>query len=247
VENDTLEIRSLRNEFAPSFFIDDFCVREQVNLSFGKPYFIKKSTQYFTDLNYYINLNHWNNFEPKRRHVRSTQQKLTIELAVFFDEAAYRTFMPLLDNDNEKIRYMILMCVNGIQAAFHHPSLGVSIDISLVRLDIMEKQPLDLPVVDIDADEILDLFCNYTNALNPPDDDDPRHWDIALYLTGIDLYTNEEIRNGTYIKENAVIGVSSLDSACGPRSCTIVNFHVPEILLPVLRSSMTAVHEIGHL
>jgi hypothetical protein len=101
VENDILEIRPLRKEVAP--LIDDFYIREQVNLSFGKPHLIKKSLQYFADLNLY----HWKNFKPKQRYIRNTESKLIIELAVFFDEAAYHAFMPLLNYDDDKTHYDI--------------------------------------------------------------------------------------------------------------------------------------------
>ncbi len=28
----------------------------------------------------------------------------------------------------------------------------------------------------------------YSSSLNEPDDDDPEHWDLGVYLTGIDLF-----------------------------------------------------------
>jgi len=244
VENDILEIRPLRNKFAPLSLIDDICIREQVNLSFDKPHLIKKSQQYFADLNLY----HWNNLESKRRHIRSTQEKLTIELAIFFDEAAYHTFMPLLDNDKEKIYLMILLYVNCIQAIFHHPSLGVSIDISIVRLYIMEKQPLDLPV-DIERSKLLHLFCKYANFGNPPDDNDPRHWDIALYLTGIDLYKYSNVSvDGEYSRNYYVIGTSFTDGLCTPNfSCAIAEFLDNEVTFSGLRSCSSGAHEIAHV
>ncbi|XP_067208404.1 A disintegrin and metalloproteinase with thrombospondin motifs 2-like isoform X2 [Linepithema humile] len=213
VENGTLEIRSLRSEFAPLSLIDDFCVKEEINLSFGKPHLIK-TVQYFGD----SNLHHWNNFKPKRRQVRNTQQKLTIDLAVFFDEAAYRIFMPLLDNNKEKIRYMILAHVNRIQAVFYHPSLGVTIDVSL----------------------------------NPPNDNDPHHWDIGLYLTGTDIYGYTEVPLfgiQKYLQLNSGLkGASIGNGVCDSLvSCAIVEFHASEVISLGLRSSSYAVHEIGHL
>nr|XP_012216560.1 PREDICTED: A disintegrin and metalloproteinase with thrombospondin motifs 7-like [Linepithema humile] len=232
VKNVTLEIRPLRNDFAPPSLIDDFCVKEQINLSFGQPHLIETSVQYFSDLN----LNHWNNFKPKRRRVRSTHGEITIEMAVFFDEAAYRTFMPLLDNDKEKIRYIILAYVNHIQAMFHHPSLGVSVDISLKYLEIMENQPINLPVLDKEYKKMLSMFCNYAKTYNPPRDDDPRHWDISLCLTGIDLYK--------------VLGISNPRNICNrTASCAIAEFRATsEIISSIIKtSSSVAVHEIAHV
>nr|XP_012224547.1 PREDICTED: disintegrin and metalloproteinase domain-containing protein 28-like [Linepithema humile] len=45
VENDTLEIRPLRSELAPLSLIDDYCVKGEINLSFGKPHLIKTSNE----------------------------------------------------------------------------------------------------------------------------------------------------------------------------------------------------------
>ncbi|XP_067208711.1 A disintegrin and metalloproteinase with thrombospondin motifs 7-like [Linepithema humile] len=239
VENVTLEIRPLRNDFAPLSLIDDSCVKEQINLSFGKSHLVKKSVKYFGDLN----LHYWKNFKPKQRRVRNAQQTLTIELAVFFDEAAYRIFMPLLDNDKKKIRHMILAYVNRIQAILHHPSLGVSFDISLRRLEIMEKQPVDLPVVDSDYKEQLRLFCNYAEARNPPNDNDLRHWDIGLYLTGLNF--DKLLKDDSY---NYVLGASYTRGVCIKNfSCLMATFHATEIISSGLKSSIIGAHEVGHV
>ncbi|XP_067208706.1 A disintegrin and metalloproteinase with thrombospondin motifs 7-like [Linepithema humile] len=241
VENVTLEIRPLRNDFALPSIIDDFCVKEQINVSFGKFHLIKTSVLSFNGLN----LNHWNNFKPKRRRVRSTQEKITIELAVFFDEAAYRTFMPLLDNNKEKIRYMILAYVNRIQAIFHHSSLGVSVDISLKYLEIMENQPMNLPV-NSDYKKLLNSFCKYARLYNPVHDNDPLHWDFSLCLTGIDLY--KYLKN-TLTKSYTILGRSHLNGICNREvSCAITEFRATsEIISSIIKESASvAVHEIAH-
>ncbi|XP_012224544.2 A disintegrin and metalloproteinase with thrombospondin motifs adt-2-like isoform X1 [Linepithema humile] len=251
VENDTVEIRPLRSEFSPLCLIDDSSVKKEINLSFGKPHLIKTSVQYLDDSNLYF----LNNLTRKRRNVQNTEKKLTIELAVFFDEAAYRTFMPLLDNDKEKIRCMILAYVNRIQAAFHHPSLGVTIDISLVHLDIMENQPSQLPVVDLDYLDLLHSFCNYAYIRNYPDEHS-HHWDFSIYLTGIDLYKYENVKTlPTFrhaiikrVKNYDVKGVAFEDACEGIGSCAVAEFRATsEIISMGLRSSFLATHEIGHL
>lgn len=169
---------------------------------------------------------------------RNLTKKLTVELAVFFDEAAYRAFMPFLDNDKDKLRNIILMYVNSIQAAFHDPSFGASLDISLVRLDIMEKQPSNLPVLDSNIEKLFDSFCNYSKTLNPPDDNDPLHWDIALYLTAINTYRTEQNRKIS-------IGEAADNEVCNSKqSCAIIEFGASKSLG---LSTIIAAHEIGHL
>nr|XP_012224496.1 PREDICTED: A disintegrin and metalloproteinase with thrombospondin motifs 7-like [Linepithema humile] len=163
--------------------------------------------------------------------------------------------MPLLDNDMEKIRCMILAYVNRIQAAFHHPSLGVTIDISLVHLDIMENQPPQLPVVDLDYVELLNSFCKYAYIQNFPDEHS-HHWDFSIYLTGIDLYKYEDVKISPTLRHPIIKRVKNYDlkggafeSACKKfGSCAIAEFRATsEIISLGLRSSSLAAHEIGHL
>ncbi|KMQ86864.1 a disintegrin and metalloproteinase with thrombospondin motifs 2-like protein [Lasius niger] len=183
---------------------------------------------------------------PKRARATS-KDRLTLELAVFFDEAAYRLFSPFLDGDDEKIRDMLLAYVNGIQALYHHPSLGVSIDISLIRLDVIQRQPLDLPHFGGERGGLLDSFCRYANARNPAEDDHPRHWDLGLYVTGLDLYALENGR-----RNGATMGLATVGGLCIPLySCVIAELGVTDQLgKPYPSAGFTSVfiaaHEIGH-
>jgi len=240
VENDIFEIKPLRNNFTPSNLID-ICVREQINLSFGQPHLIKRSLRYSTNSELY----YLNNFKPERRYIReNTQQKLTIELAVFLDETAYNNFMPLLNNDKGKLHDMILAYVNEIQAVFHHTSLGVTIDILLVSLEIMEKQPSNLPLFDGKAEKVLKSFCKYAANRNPLDDNNLHHWDIGLYLTGIDLYQIMAKQKNYF-----TMGLGHLDGVCQKlRSCAIVEFgNIFSNVFSGFATALTTAHEIGHL
>ncbi|XP_067204167.1 A disintegrin and metalloproteinase with thrombospondin motifs adt-2-like isoform X4 [Linepithema humile] len=234
LKDETLEIRPLRDDFASLTSIDDHCVKEEINISFGKPHLIKRSLQLFADSSF----RKFDNFKRKQRHAQDTQKKLTVKLAVFFDEAAHRTFMPFLDKDEEKLRMMILAYVNNVQAMFHHPSLGVSIDILLVHIEILDKQPSNLPVLDGNSDKLRKTFCKYAKTRNPSDNNDPHHWDIGLYLTRVNIY-------GTCI---SVAGRSFLGGVCkSNESCAIVEFGVANSVTSGFTSSFTAAHEIGHV
>ncbi|XP_012220601.2 A disintegrin and metalloproteinase with thrombospondin motifs adt-2-like [Linepithema humile] len=233
LKDDTFIIRPLRDDLASSSLTDNFCVKEEINVSFGKPHRIKRLLQSFANSSFY-NLD---NFKLKQRHVRNTQEKLTVELAVFIDEAAYRTFMPFLEEDKEMLR-LILAYVNNIQALYHHPSLGVSIDISLVDLKIMKTQPVNLPVFDGHASKLLDSFCKYAKSINPPDDNDPHHWDVGLYLTGLNIYS----------VDNYTGGLARINGVCDLiRSCAIVEFGTTDTISSGFASSLVAAHEIGHV
>lgn len=219
----------MRNNFTP--LIDDLCVKEEINISFGKPHLVKRFLQLSANLSFH-NLD---NFKLEGRYARNTQKELNIELAVFFDEAAYRTFMPFLNEDDEKLLAVILAYVNRIQAIYHHPSLGVSIDISLVYLEIMNQQPLNLPVFDGNSINLLRSFCEYANTRNYPDNDS-RHWDVSLYLTGINIYKNDY----------STLGKAFFDEACHTNSCAIVEFGAAGFTSG-FSSSVVAAHEIGHV
>ncbi|XP_067214568.1 A disintegrin and metalloproteinase with thrombospondin motifs 7-like isoform X2 [Linepithema humile] len=234
LKDDTLEIRPLRNDYASLSSIDDFCVKEEMNISFGKPHLIKRSLQLSADSSFH-NLD---NFKLKRRDVQNMEEKLTVELAIIVDEAVYNIFMPLLHNDEKILHMMILAYVNNIQAAFHHPSLGVSIDISLVHLEIMNEQSSDLPTYGGSAVELLDSFCNYLDTRNPSDDNDPRHSDVGLYITGLNI---------THPDYN-VVGLANATEVCESNTaCAIVEFGTAHILTSGFASSFVAAHEIGHI
>jgi len=210
----------------------DYCCKDENNISLAKPHLIKRSLQLYPDPSFY-NLD---NAEEERRHKRNTQEKLTIELGVFLDVAAYRTFMPFFDNDIKKLHDIILAYVSNIQAKFHDPTLGVSIDISLVHLEIMKIQPANLPASE-DYWEILHLFCEYAKTRNAPNDSDPRHWDVAIYLTGLKLYFNYD----SDILKTPYTELCSIDT-----SCVVAEFGVPRKMSSGFSSSLIAVHEIGH-
>lgn len=67
---------------------------------------------------------------------------------------------------------------------YHHPSLGTMLELVLVRLDIMKQQPSAMPHYNGERGKLLDSFCAYQKNINPPDDSNPDHWDMALYVSG---------------------------------------------------------------
>lgn len=237
----------MRNRLSPSaLLVDDPYAKEEeeeeVDL-LGEPHVVKRSPRYPIKPNVLRP-----DLGQRRRFVRAAaEDKLTLELAVFFDEAAYRLFSPFLDDDDEKIRDMLLAYVNGIQALYHHPSLGVTIDVSLVRLDIIQRQPPDLPHFGGERGSLLDSFCHYAMARNPPEDAHPHHWDMGLYVTGLDLYA---IENGK--RNGATMGLATVGGLCIPRySCVIAELGVTDQLgKPYPSAGFTSVyiaaHEIGH-
>lgn len=122
------------------------------------------------------------------RHSRSERSpaaivRPTIELGVFFDAAAYRVFAPHYDDDPERLRDMILAYVNAVQSLYHHESLGTRIDLVVVYMELMQRQPVEMPHHRGERSRLLDSFCAYQGALNPTGDESETHWDMALYIS----------------------------------------------------------------
>ncbi|XP_074036827.1 A disintegrin and metalloproteinase with thrombospondin motifs adt-2 isoform X2 [Leptinotarsa decemlineata] len=172
---------------------------------------------------------------------------LTVELALFFDEAAYRIFAPHFGNDDKKLQDMLLAYMNGVQALYHHPSLGNTLELVLVRLDIMKRQPTDMPHYNGERGKLLDSFCEYQEKLNPPDDSNPEHWDMGLYVSGLDFFAYEKGR-----RSGVTMGLATVGGVCLDRyACVIAEFGTTNVFgKPYPSAGFTSVyilaHEIGH-
>ncbi|KAL3288423.1 hypothetical protein HHI36_002869, partial [Cryptolaemus montrouzieri] len=171
----------------------------------------------------------------------------TLEVAMFFDEAAYRIFAPFMEYDINKLQDMLLAYLNGVQALYHQPSLGTSLQIVLVRLDIMSRQPSKMYHHNGERSKLLDSFCEYQESLNTDSDSDPDHWDMALYISGLDFYA---IENGK--KSGATMGLATVGGVCHNKyACIIAELGTTNAFgKPYPSAGFTSVyilaHEIGH-
>ncbi|CAJ0583076.1 unnamed protein product, partial [Mesorhabditis spiculigera] len=161
--------------------------------------------------------------------------ELTIELAVFADDALWRHFLKLYGTRADaEIHRFIMAAVNNIDVLYSQRSLQPRVNIKVVRYELMKIVPamLSKRIHRVgDVDKLLDSFCAYQNLINPPDDRDPRHWDHALLFSGYDLY-----RDGL----RTVAGYAPVKGMCnGIRSCTLnegLDFG----------SVFVVTHEMGH-
>ncbi|KAL1512639.1 hypothetical protein ABEB36_002201 [Hypothenemus hampei] len=185
--------------------------------------------------------------EVTQYKIHHQHEVLTVELALFFDEAAYKIFAPYFDHDERKLQNMLLAYINGVQALYHHPSLGTTLDLVLVRMDIMKSQPKDMPHYHGERNQLLDSFCQYQASINPKDDNNPDHWDMALYVSGLDFYSYENGR-----KSGVTMGLATVGGVCLDQyACVIAEFGTTNIFgKPYPSSGFTSVyilaHEIGH-
>ncbi|XP_050077090.1 A disintegrin and metalloproteinase with thrombospondin motifs adt-2-like [Anopheles maculipalpis] len=177
----------------------------------------------------------------RNRSAPSRSSKPMVELAVFFDEAAYKTFGPYFDYNDAALRDFLLAYINGIQALYHHPSLGQGVDIALVYLELMRIQPSTMPHYNGERNLLLDSFCSYQNSLNQG------RWDMALYLSGLDFYA---VENGR--RSGGTMGLATVGGVClSEYSCVIAEFGARNVFgKPYPSSGFTSIfiaaHEIGH-
>nr|XP_026494741.1 A disintegrin and metalloproteinase with thrombospondin motifs adt-2-like [Vanessa tameamea] len=183
---------------------------------------------------------------PRIRPNKPAPSSYTIEIALFLDEAAYKLFYPHLNYNEADLRDMLLAYINGVQALYHHSSLGTSVQLSLVRLTLLRTQPSSL-TAHAERGRLLDSFCDYQRNLNVDDDDDPQHWDMALLLSGLDFYSEEGgHRNGV------TMGLAPVGGVCLPaHACVVSEFGAADALgRPYPSAGFTSVyilaHEIGH-
>nr|XP_012234457.1 PREDICTED: A disintegrin and metalloproteinase with thrombospondin motifs 17-like [Linepithema humile] len=209
LENTTLDITPLQNDLSSSSLIGDSCVKTEANVSFGKPHLIKRS----------LIPNDWEQSDDPMR----PSPHIIIELAVFLDKSAYDLLSPLHNRNLTKVRDMLLAYLNGLQVVFHHPSLGVRIDILLTYMKVMETPTKGLNYVG-DVNEMLKLF-NETLTYYLIQYGTHYHWDITLFLTGSDLYNITKSQDENYILDRTIRGSSVKNTSCNSKpSLAIVEF-----------------------
>ncbi|KAJ8935149.1 hypothetical protein NQ314_012967, partial [Rhamnusium bicolor] len=274
LENSTLEVHPLTERLQTLMnlrepLIDSLFEEEDIKI----PHIVKRAN-YMADYlhddvfpiagsvwaeNEEINSNFYNAYDPnnnKRNYYNLGYPEaisykyagdMTLELAIFFDQAAYQIFAPHMNNDDKKLQDMLLAYLNGVQALYHHPSLGTTLELVLVRLDIMKRQPSSMPHYEGERGKLLDSFCSYQQNLNPSGDSNPEHWDMALYVSGLDFFAYEKGR-----KSSVTMGLATVGGVCLDKyACVIAEFGTTNIFgKPYPSAGFTSVyitaHEIGH-
>ena len=175
----------------------------------------------------------------------SAENNLTIELALFLDSTSYAAFTQILSH--EELIDTVLACINQVQALYRLPSLGLKpLEISVVSLEIQLRTPVTLQNYGGQQYRFLDSFCQYQAELNDPDDLNEGHWDLAVYLTGLDLWSEESGFN--------TLGLAHTGGLCKPRySCLVTEFGTKNLdqekgQYPSagFGASFVLAHEIGH-
>ncbi|XP_047478606.1 A disintegrin and metalloproteinase with thrombospondin motifs adt-1-like isoform X2 [Penaeus chinensis] len=163
-------------------------------------------------------------------------EDLYIETAVFVDKDLYRHMQDNFPRDTEdQVLKVVLAMVNAVQLLYNDDTLGHRIKFVLKRLEILYKDPTDLHRP-YDIDNLLTNFCSWQRKENPPRDSDPLHWDHALILTGLDVFTI----NSKGRVNSQVVGLAPVAGMCtASSSCTANEGRHFE-------SVYVVAHEIGH-
>jgi hypothetical protein len=141
-------------------------------------------------------------------------ENMMIETAIFFDHVAYNRFSKIYSDD--EIESHILAYVNQVAALYQVPSLGQRVDIMITYLEIQKTQQFDTH--EGRRENLLESFCEYSNELNPDDDQgDPRHWDIGILVSGLDLWFE---KNG--VRNDDTLGCARTRGMCHAKySCAV--------------------------
>ncbi|XP_040575761.1 A disintegrin and metalloproteinase with thrombospondin motifs adt-1 [Lepeophtheirus salmonis] len=199
------------------------------------------------DEHYFIDPNEiQNRYRHLDRRYSNKMQNLTIELAVFVDYEAFNGLLDLYNSAN-KAFHVLLAHMNQVHALFKMRSLQTKVDISLTKLEVLDRE--FFPKYIGERKHLLESFCNYQYKLNNPKDDNPNHWDLAVLLTGLNLWTESSTRGRDY----STLGIAPTNGICTQTySCAVAELRgriKQEDQMPIssgFGSSYIMAHEIGH-
>ena len=169
-----------------------------------------------------------------------------VETGVFVDREAYEKYMRHFGSET-LVNEFFLCYLNAVNALLHLPSLnGAIFKLSVVRIVF---DPYDFHEHSEDREVLYTAFCEYQAALSPPDDDDPQHWDMGLYLTARDLKDSKAPSKQQYI----TMGLAYVEAICYPEySCVIAeigttdHYQHKEYPSTGFGSALVLVHEMAH-
>lgn len=175
-----------------------------------------------------------------KRENKLKKDKLTIEVAVFTDVTLYQNFLPITNGNAYKFREIIFGLMAGVNSIFQHSSFGIPMEIVVVKYFKQLDHSRLYRNYNESASDLLNSFCAYQKNVK----NTSNSWDLALLLTGRDLY-----RKGT--KNFAVNGMANISTMCSPDSCAIAEFGVSKYKSIYTQTKgfnaiYTIAHEIGH-
>ncbi|CAK5103924.1 unnamed protein product [Meloidogyne enterolobii] len=129
----------------------------------------------------------------------------------------------------QNLENYVLTLFSTVSAIYRHQSLGVSINMVVVRIIIIKNERAG-PLISNRAQETLQQFCHWQQLYNDRNDDSLNHHDVAILLTRHDICraTNK----------CDTLGLAELGTLCdSKRSCAIIEDN----------AAFTIAHELGHI
>ncbi|PZC79906.1 hypothetical protein B5X24_HaOG215670 [Helicoverpa armigera] len=163
-----------------------------------------------------------------RRSTRSVSKPRHVEVLLVADKTMTEF------HEQGSLETYLLTIMNMVSSLYMDPSIGNYIKVVVVKIilvDQIEAAP-DLEVT-TNADITLASFCRWQHMLNPEDDDNPHHHDVAILVTRQDICSQHDAPCST-------LGVAHVAGMCKPdRSCSVNEDN--GIML-----AHTITHELGH-
>ncbi|XP_047503003.1 histone-lysine N-methyltransferase 2D-like [Penaeus chinensis] len=152
---------------------------------------------------------------PTKRNVGKT-----VELGVFVDQAAHDLFLPYFGSQ-AALTDVVLGYVNGIQALFHHPSLGQKIHLVINHIEIMAEQPSTLPHYGGDREKLYEAFRLYNEKRNAEAENlvDARPWDMGILISGLNFYSVHKKDGRT---SYSTMGLAAVRGVCHPGYSAVI-------------------------
>ncbi|XP_070503091.1 A disintegrin and metalloproteinase with thrombospondin motifs 12 [Chironomus tepperi] len=172
------------------------------------------------------NKNHQKN--TKKRHTRSVVTPRHVEALVVADQ----TMVQFHEGSDVDVEAYLLTIMNMVSALYKDPTIGNSIQVVVVKIILLDEEESyqDLNVTHV-AQTTLDSFCRWQRSLNPKQDEDPHHHDVAILVTRKDLCAASGC---------STLGVANVAGMCrADRSCSVNEDNG-------ITLAHTITHELGH-
>nr|XP_032514360.1 A disintegrin and metalloproteinase with thrombospondin motifs 7 [Danaus plexippus plexippus] len=166
--------------------------------------------------------------EASKRSTRSVSKPRHVEVLLVADKS-------MTDFHNQgNLETYLLTIMNMVSSLYMDPSIGNYIKVVVVKIILVEEMHAAPELsVSTNADSTLASFCRWQHQLNPDDDHDPHHHDVAILITRRDICSQQDTPCST-------LGVAHVAGMCKPdRSCSVNEDN--GIML-----AHTITHELGH-
>ncbi|XP_028966579.1 A disintegrin and metalloproteinase with thrombospondin motifs 7 [Galendromus occidentalis] len=174
--------------------------------------------------------------KPRRRRKRSVSIERNVETLVVADRTMLEYYK------NEDMETYLLTVLNMVSTLYHDASIGNAINVVVIRIMVLETEEQKVQIDDeadekptsVDAtEEILKKFCKWQKLVNPADESDPHHHDVAILVTRNNICTKGD-------QPCTTLGLAEVAGMCQPqRSCNVNEDSG-------LTLAFTIAHELGH-